>query len=852
MTDSRSLTPLPIDPLIPEIVSALRTSTGAVVLAPPGAGKTTRIPPALAAAPWLRRSEHPAVVLLQPRRVAARAAAARIGEEQGWRLGHEVGYHIRFDNRTTPRTRVRVLTEGILTRQIQSDPFLEGIGCVILDEFHERSIHTDLALALLREVQTTVREDLRIVVMSATMDPRPVARFLGDVPVFDSPGRIFPVEIRYLERPDSAPVWEKAASAVRRALDVPASDSGHVLVFLPGIGEIRRTEGLLRESGADLHVLHSSVPADEQDRTLRPSPRRKVILATNIAETSLTIDGVRTVIDSGLVRVLVHDARLGIDRLELRRISRASATQRSGRAGRTAPGRCLRLWTDAEQSALEEHAPPEIHLIDLASMVLTLRAYGVRDLDRFNWFEPPRPENLARAERFLAMLGATAPDGTLSPLGRRLASLPLHPRLGRLLLAGADAGLPREAATLAALLSERDILASPHESRRREAGWEGNSDLLDRLEAFERGRHSPAFDTQAVRAVERVRDELTDLVRRQHGVPMTPSLPRDEALRRALLLAYPDRVTVRRPHDPARGLMVGGRGIVLEPSSVVRRAPLFLSLDPRDPVSGDTTESRVSLASAVEAEWLEESFPHLLERRLASRFDPERGRVLTHRQTVFAGLVVRETGARPSDDPEGTARALYEHLRRDPAALFEADEEVARWLARVRLLRSAMPELGLPDFTSECLDDILREACAGATSLDQVRGAELLAHLENRLTWPQRSALDEHAPKALEVPSGNRIRLQYPADGPPVLAVRIQELFGLPENPRVAAGRVPVVLHLLGPNYRPVQVTSDLRSFWNTTYAEVRKELRARYPRHPWPEDPWNAPAVSVGGRRRG
>ena len=533
LTSSQSLSPLPIDPLIPEIVASLERTPNAVVVAPPGAGKTTRIPPALAAAQFLLdvqdASDKPrksrAIVLLQPRRVAARAAAARIAEEHGWRLGEEVGYHIRFDNRTGPRTRIRVLTEGILTRQIQSDPFLEGIGCVVLDEFHERSIHTDLALALLREIQATVREDLRIVVMSATMDPKPISEFLSPpgvslsgagAPVFESQGRLFPVAIDYLSRPDDTPIWEQSARSVREALTQKnfTGDPGHILVFLPGIGEIRRTEALLRGLDADLHILHSSVSAEDQDRALRPSARRKLILATNIAETSLTIDGVRTVIDSGLARILVNDVRLGIDRLELRWISRASADQRAGRAGRTAPGRCLRLWTHAQDGALEDRETPEIHRIDLAATALSLRAFGVRDLARFGWFEPPRPDALARADSLLKMLGATDDRGMLTRVGHRLAALPLHPRLGRLLLAGADAGLLREAATLAALLSEKDILAAPHLNRRRQSAWEGSSDLLDRLDLFEHHRLSPEVDPQAAAAVERVRDALVQLIRK--------------------------------------------------------------------------------------------------------------------------------------------------------------------------------------------------------------------------------------------------------------------------------------------------------------------------------------------------
>lgn len=544
----RMTTPLPIDPLIPDIVASLEHQPNAVVVAPPGAGKTTRLPPALVAARFLGEYSSSKggrqVVLLQPRRVAARAAASRIAEERNWILGAEVGYQIRFENRTSPHTRLRVVTEGILTRQIQSDPFLEGVGCVILDEFHERSIHTDLALALLREIQMTVRGDLRVVVMSATMNPRPVAEFLGDAPVFESEGRLFPVEVEFQDRPDPrpTPLWEKTAAAIRRVMSAtldPPAPSGispassapaalavspaHLLVFLPGIGEIRRVESeiqdLLRDSANELHILHSSVSNENQDRALRPSRRRKIILATNIAETSITIDGVRTVIDGGLARVLVNDTRLGIDRLELRRISRASADQRAGRAGRTGPGRCIRLWSRAEDGALEAADVPEIHRVDLASTLLALKTYGVRNPADFRWFEPPRPDALARAERLLWMLGAADADGKITPLGRDMARLPLHPRIARMLMAGAEQGRTREAATLAALLSERDILADAPQHRRRDAGWVGASDVLDRLDWIESRAGAGRLDPQAVRSVERIRDDLIALLDHLRGDP---------------------------------------------------------------------------------------------------------------------------------------------------------------------------------------------------------------------------------------------------------------------------------------------------------------------------------------------
>ncbi len=831
---------LPIDPLIPDILAALAEAGAAILLAPPGAGKTTRVPPALLGASWLDPRAG-RVLVLQPRRVAARAAAARVAAEQGWNVGQEVGYQVRFDNRIGTTTRLAFLTEGILARRLESDPTLDGVGCVILDEFHERSIHTDLALAMLREIRAALRPELRLLVMSATLEAGPVADYLGGAPVLESPGRIHPVAIEWLPRPLTVPPEQAAADAARSLLaqagpsmdPLDAADPGHLLVFLPGMGEIRRAEAMLANIPADLHLLHGSVPAQAQDRALRPSPRRKLILATNIAETSLTIDGVRTVIDTGLARVPVSDPRLGIDRLDLRRISRASATQRAGRAGRTAPGRCLRLWTAAEDAALAERETPEVARIDLAPALLALYAYGVSNPARFQWLEPPRPDALALAQRLLFMLGAVDAGGRLTPLGRQLAALPLHPRLGRLLLAGADAGLPREAAALAALLSEQAALATPARQRRRPAGWEGDSDLLDLLDRLENGELEPQI-AEPVRRTQR--ELLAQLQRRGHTPAPRPAGPAArDALLRLALLAWPDRVTLRRPGDPARGLMVGGRGIILEPASVVRRAPLFISIDPREQPGG-AAEARVAIASAIEPHWLLESFPHLVERRVDCRFDPARGRVVASRRLLFAGLIVREDLADLAQaDPAAIQGALFDHLRSDDAIWREPATE--RLLARLDFLRRWMPELNLPELDPAEREQILREACAGRHAVAPVAEA-LTTAIRHRLDPRQRRALDQHAPESLTLPHGRPARLTYAMGAQPILAARIQALFGLTQTPRLAAGRAPLVIHLLAPNGRPVQVTSDLAGFWANTYAQVRRDLRARYPRHAWPENP--------------
>jgi ATP-dependent helicase HrpB len=854
--------PLPIDERLPEIIDLVREHRRLVLIAPPGAGKTTRVPVALVES-GLLTAEHPALVLLQPRRVAARASANRIAEENGWNLGDEVGYQIRFERRVGPRTRLRVVTEGILNRQLVADPFLEGVGAVVLDEFHERSLDTDLALALLREIRESVRDDLIVLVMSATMDAEPVARFLGGSPVLNVEGQSYPVEIAY--RPTTHPgSAESIASAVEEAAAAPGSP-GDLLVFLPGAEEIRRASARLEpwaeRQGALVLPLHGNLPAEDQDRALRPSDRRKVILATNIAETSLTIDGVTTVIDSGLARFASYDPARGLDRLELGRISRASAAQRAGRAGRTAPGRCVRLWSEREQRGLAEADVAEVLRVDLAATVLALHAWGLADPGRFAWFEPPAADRLAQAERLLAQLGAlSGVGGTITPLGKALLSLPVHPRLGRLLLAAAHDGSLREGAALAALLSEKDILASQDRQApavARPAG-RGSSDLLVRLDLLaeaERARFAPSLrsrgiDPAGARRVARVRDDLFRLGKRLPGPPRSSETePDEETMLRWLLLAYPDRVARRRGPSDATGVMVGGRGVRLAPESVVREAEFFLALDPREDRRGGTREARVRIASAVRLEWLEAVFPGSVRRERTVRFDADRQRVVGVSAVWYRDLLLREDG-HAAVDPREASAALAEALRPRASAFVREDQAASAWLARFDFLKRAIPEADLPDLGDEALGDLLATACAGCRSVEEVRRVPLVPLLKGRLTHAQGRLLDEQAPEAITVPSGSRIRLTYEPDRPPVLAVRLQELFGWTDTPRLAGGRVAVVLHLLGPNFRPVQITDDLRSFWTTTYFQVRKDLRARYPRHSWPDDPLQA-APEAKGRRR-
>lgn len=856
------MTRLPIDSHLSRIVAAAGESRALVLVAEPGAGKTTRVPPALLRAGVLH-PDHPAVVMLQPRRVAARASAERIAQENGWAVGREVGYHIRFERRIGPETRLRVLTEGILTRQLLDDPFLEGVGAVILDEFHERSLNTDIAAALLREVRETVRQDLIVIVMSATLDAEPVARFLGGCPIIHVPGRTFAVQTTYRVQAAGAapaPLPERAASAVEDAVSAEP-DGGDVLVFLPGAQEIRRSarhlEGLARSRDLLVLPLHGSLPAEEQTRALRPADRRKIVLATNIAETSLTIEGVDTVIDSGLARVAGYDPQRGLDRLELKRISKASATQRAGRAGRTRPGRCIRLWSQRDEQVMADFDLPEVRRVDLCGTVLALHAWGKNDVRTFGWYEPPPEETLVAAERLLEMLGALE-RGAITPVGRQLVSLPVHPRLGRLLLAAAEEGLLAEGAAIAALLSEKDIVRPDFQSdpRHRGPATQGPSDLLIRLELLDRAQGTKdarnpgadAIDTIAARHVGRIRDELLRLGRR---LGHKPAHARDEQkLLKLALYAYPDRVVRRREKDPSAGVMVGGVGVRLAPESVVRHAEFYLALDARRDERSSAREAGVRIASAIEPQWLEELFPAQIRRERKVVYDEARDRVVAHGTVHYRDLLLREDRDAPVD-PAQAAIVLAEAARPHASEIFGSDEAASEWLARLTLLRKHMPEHPWPVMDEQEMAEVLASAAQGRRSLAELRRAPLGQLLGGRLQYPLDRLLDQHAPESIDVPSGSRIRLSYTKGERPVLAVRLQEIFGWTDTPRVAGGRVPVVLHLLAPNFRPVQITDDLRSFWSTTYFQVRKDLRVRYPKHSWPEDPLSARAEAKGRPRR-
>lgn len=875
-----SLTPLPIDDVLPQVLRGLERSGQVVLRAPTGAGKTTRLPPAILDAGLAGKG---CVIVLEPRRIAARTAARRVSEERGGRLGEEVGYAVRFEERAGPETRLLFVTEGILLRRLQTDPFLEGIGVVVLDEFHERNVLSDLVLGMVRRVRETVRPDLRIVVMSATLDPEPAARYLGTEEVIESQGRAWPVEIEYAAPRDRRPPAELAVWGGERV--VPAT-AGDVLVFLPGVAEIRRAERELtdfaRRHELVLLPLYGDLPPEEQDRVLAPCERRKVILSTNVAETSLTIEGVRVVVDTGTARVLRYDPATGLDRLELEPISRASADQRAGRAGRTGPGYCLRLWDAASHRVRPLFDTPEVRRVDLAGPVLQLKAWGERDLNDFPWFEAPRLEAIAQAELLLRRLGACDTAGQITLEGQRMALLPAHPRLAKLLLEGCRRGQLRNAAWLAALLSERDPFfrhPSPSPAASRERGpasrpptrfHHSHSDVLDRLAALEAadrgaGTEFPwgVLQRGAARHIARVRDQLqrlTETLAATAESPLGSTAPGvnaaavaapaepEEALLRALTAAFPDRVARRRHSGSDRGVMVGGRGVKLAPQSAVREGELFLCVE----VDAAATEALVRQASLVREDWLP---LHAQRSTTEVFFHPTHKGVVARRRVYYEDLLLSESPA-PLPDTDEPAELLFREAVKQWEQVFPADDpRVAGWVARVQSLAQWMPELDLPRWEAEDLHAVLRDLCRGCRSFAELRQADWLTALRTRLTWDQQQALDREAPETWTVPSGSRIRLQYEPplrkpDGqlhprPPVLAVRIQELFGLSHTPRIAGGRVKVLLHLLAPNMRPQQVTDDLESFWSTTYHTIRKELARRYPKHAWPEDPTTAPPTT-------
>jgi ATP-dependent helicase HrpB len=844
---AKPLAPLPIDAVVPRVVSAVRDKRACVVVAAPGAGKTTRVPAALLDAGCIAGE----VVVLQPRRLAARLAAARVASERGGGLGDEVGYEVRFDRRVSAATRLRFVTEGVLTRRLLVDPELRGVGCVVVDELHERHLDGDVALALVARLRAR-RSDLAVVAMSATLDAGPIAAFLGGAPVVSSEGRAFALAIEHEEQPDDRPLGRRVAAAVRRVCqdmrERPA-DAGDILVFLPGAGEIRRTADDLGEVAAlfqlDVLPLHGELSAEDQDRAVAPGNRRKVILATNVAETSVTIDGVTCVIDSGLARVARHAPWSGIAALQVEPCSKASCTQRAGRAGRTRPGRVVRLYTRHDFDGRRAFDTPEIVRADLAGMVLELHALGA-GVGELAWLDAPPPAAVAAAGELLDRLGALAPGGgALSELGRRMVRFPAHPRVARLLCEAENRGVAREGAIVAALLGARELRIERRGGQGK-AQLASRSDLIDDLDALLDARDAGmrpdrlrgrGLDAATALAVDRAAKQYERMVDAR-GAAAGDADAADRALELCVLTAFPDRVARRRAPNSNDLVLAGGGSAQLAPSSSVIEAMLVVAVDAADVgTRGHANKVQVRRASAIDADWLLELYLDRIVERDELTWNAAKQRVERVVALVYDGLTIDETR-----DVDGARRAGHraaELLAREAVAALDQivdGEALARWRARVGFVAQHAPSSGVAAPTPDALAQIVARACDGLTSFAELRALGLLALLDAEL-GAKKGLVDRLAPTHVELPR-RRVPIHYEADRPPWIASRMQDFFGLGRAPSVCEGKVPVVVHLLAPNQRPVQVTTDLPGFWVKHYPGLRKQLMRKYPKHAWPENP--------------
>lgn len=853
--------PLPIDSEIPKILAELKASGNLVLVASPGAGKTTRVPAAILNSSVLDPKVK-GIILLEPRRLAARAAAARIAEENQWQLGAEVGYQVRFENRSSAQTQLLVMTEGLLSRKLVQDPELTGIGCVILDEFHERSWHSDIGLGLLRELQQLSRTDLKIVVMSATLQADKVADYLGGCPIVNVGAKAHPISLHHQKEPQllvTGPEFTNRVSTLVESILFSEKEShGDILVFMPGVREIMslsdRVESAAKKSKTDIHILHGSLKLEEQARAIRRGENRKLVISTNIAETSLTIDGVRTVVDTGLARVNRQDSN-GFPKLELSRISQFSAIQRMGRAGRQGPGVCYRMWNKFDEASMPETETPEIKRIDLAEAALLLSVHGIRDWHRFSWFEKPLPANLNSAQSLLEILGAIKIESglpKLTELGRALLAWPLHPRLSRIMEAAAvSQQSAATAAKLVALISERDILRDPSSFVRQ---TDSESDIQLRLDLLD--SNHPALDRYAVTSVLRAAEQIEKIAERK--ISRKQELKNERLdLPALLLLGFPDRVCRRRRPNAPEARMVGGKGVRLHPNSCVTRAELFVAIDAVT-LSSPTTknDASVTLAIKVEASNLEKLFPNQVRERREPKLDETSGKVLMQIAHYYHDLAIEEPRTAPANQQD-VMRILPDIVASSWQAILERNEKIRAWKERFEFLQSALPSEPWPKHALTDADQpeiraLIETITVGEKSPTVFFEKDFRWALNDWLGSQLARLMETEAPESIQVPSGSRIQLHYPPPPrQPFIEVRLQEVFGWAKGPSLARGTVPIVLHLLGPNYRPVQVTQDLQSFWAGSYSEVRKELKARYPKHSWPDDPMQAKPEAKGRPRK-
>jgi ATP-dependent helicase HrpB len=846
---------LPIYELEHKIVAELKAHSRLILQAPTGSGKSTQVPQILLDHGLLGPGQ---VVILQPRRLATRLLAARVAAERNVRLGDEVGYQIRFENVTSERTRIRFVTEGILLRQLIQDPHLRGISAILFDEFHERHLYGDITLARALHLQATSRPDLKLAVMSATLDAGLLQKYLEPCAVLSSSGREFPVEIEYLPKPvggDGYPVWDLAADELER---LAPHTEGDVLIFMPGKYEIGRTIAAIRASRvSDRFVvlpLHGELPPAEQDAALAHYQKRRAIVATNVAETSLTIEGVRVVLDSGLARIARFDARRGINTLLVEKISRASADQRAGRAGRTAPGHCLRLWTEREHLDRAAQELPEVKRLDLAEVVLTLKASGVEEVGSFRWLEPPDPKSLARAEQLLVDLGALGdglpPDrssGDVTPLGRRMLAFPVHPRYARMLLAAQQYGCVPGVALIAALTQGRNLLRRLEGKQAREdrddvLGSDAESDLFILMRAFRYAEKS-GFDHQrcarlginagAAREAAQLTEQFLAIARDER-LDLKTGEVKAGSIERCVLAGFPDQVAVRLDAGTLRCALVHGRRGVLARESTVHGARLLVASEVRE-IESSEKERQVllTLATKIEEEWLRELFPESFREETRVEFDPALRRVVGQRATMFHDLVLRSEEFSPKGNP-AAAHILAREVLAGTCPLKHWDNAVEQWIARVNFVATEFPELEFPRIDEAAKLLLLEQICQGTASYKEIKERPVWPAVKSWLSAAQQRTLDELAPERVKLAGGRAAKITYGETAPPTIAARIQDLYDTPRGLAVGRGRTPLRIQVLAPNHRPIQITNDLETFWREGYPKIKKELQRKYPKHMW------------------
>jgi ATP-dependent helicase HrpB len=840
---------LPIFELEHALVAALRTHNRLILQAPTGSGKSTQVPQMLLDHGLIGSGE---VVILQPRRLATRMLAARVASERQSALGGEVGYQIRFDRVVSDRTRIRFVTEGVLLRQLLQDPRLDKVSAILFDEFHERHLYGDITLARALDLQQAARPDLKLIVMSATLETARLETFLDPCAMLRSEGRAYPVDIQYMprpSRPEEVAVWDVAADELER---LAGEMEGDVLIFMPGAYEIHRTIDAVRHSrvGDQFIVLplHGELPVADQDAALASYGRRKVVVSTNVAETSLTIDGVRVVIDSGLARIARFDPYRGINTLLVEKISRASADQRAGRAGRTAPGVALRLWTEREHLDRAPQELPEVKRLDLAEVVLTLKASGVEDIAGFRWLEPPEPRALDRAQTLLADLGALQ-EGTarITPIGRRMLAFPVHPRYARMLLEAHERGCVRAIVLIAALSQGRAMLRRP-EGRQMEQeradllGEKEASDFFILMRAFrfaEQNQFNPqkcrrlGINAAAAREAAQTCEQFLRIAK-EEKLDLARNAGADEAIQRSILAGFTDQVAMRADTGTLRCNLVHERRGVLARESVVHHSPLLVASDVRE-IQGKDGELTVllNIATAIEEAWLRELLPDAFRTEEKVVFDPVRRRVIARRQTLFRDLLLSAEITEQAPKEEA-ARVLADAVTGAACILVNWDHAVEQWITRLNRLREWMPELELPEIGPAERRMLVEQICHGAMMYKEIKERPVWPVVKSWLSPAQQEMVEKFAPERIGLPNGKKWKILYDPKAAPVIAARIQELYGVEGSLTIAAGRVPLVIQVLAPNQRPVQVTQNLSTFWKEAYPKLKQELQRKYPKHEW------------------